>query len=49
MTDKNNLLHLFDRPNEPIFMEKGENGVTFDVPSDYLVSIILIFFFLLFI
>lgn len=40
MTAKNNILYLFDRPTEPIFMKKGENNVAFDIPSDYLVSII---------
>ncbi|XP_017467197.1 PREDICTED: phenoloxidase 2-like [Rhagoletis zephyria] len=35
MADKNNLLLLFDRPNEPIFMEKGKSSV-FDVPDNFL-------------
>lgn len=38
MTDKNNLLLLFDRPTEPIFIGKGENNVSFDVPPEYYVS-----------
>ncbi|XP_039950507.1 phenoloxidase 2-like [Bactrocera tryoni] len=35
MADKNNLLLLFDRPTEPIFMEKGKAAV-FDVPDKFL-------------
>lgn len=35
MADKNNLLLLFDRPTEPIFMEKGK-GAVFDVPDKFL-------------
>ncbi|XP_036327948.1 phenoloxidase 2-like [Rhagoletis pomonella] len=35
MANKNNLLLLFDRPNEPIFMEKGKASV-FDVPDKFL-------------
>ncbi|XP_053963742.1 phenoloxidase 2-like [Anastrepha ludens] len=35
MADKKNLLLLFDRPNEPIFMEKGQAAV-FDVPDKFL-------------
>jgi len=38
MTDKNNILYLFDRPTEPIFIGKGDDNVSFDVPTDYLVS-----------
>lgn len=34
--DKKNLLLLFDRPQEPIFMEKGTRGTVFDVPSEFL-------------
>ncbi|XP_049317717.1 phenoloxidase 2-like [Bactrocera dorsalis] len=34
MADKNNLLLLFDRPTEPIFMEKGK--AVFDVPDNFL-------------
>jgi hypothetical protein len=34
------LLLMFDRPTEPIFMPKGDNNnVAFDVPSSLLVSI----------
>lgn len=35
MADKKNLLLLFDRPQEPVFMEKG-NKVVFDVPDNFL-------------
>ncbi|XP_004526317.1 phenoloxidase 2 [Ceratitis capitata] len=35
MADKKNLLLLFDRPNEPVFMEKGKAAV-FDVPDKFL-------------
>lgn len=38
MTDKNNILYLFDRPTEPIFTGKGEDNVSFDIPADYYVS-----------
>jgi hypothetical protein len=38
MTDKNNILYLFDRPSEPIFIGKGDENVSFDVPAEYLVS-----------
>lgn len=36
MADKKNLLLLFDRPQEPVFMEKGSKGSVFDVSSDFL-------------
>ncbi|XP_059616952.1 phenoloxidase 2 [Phlebotomus argentipes] len=36
MTDKKNLLLLFDRPQEPVFVEKGERKTVFDVPDNYL-------------
>lgn len=37
MANKQNLLLLFDRPLEPVFMEKGPNGnVVFDVPNKLL-------------
>lgn len=37
MADKRNLLLLFDRPLEPVFMEKGPNGNSiFDVPNKLL-------------
>lgn len=32
------LLLMFDRPNEPIYMPKGENKVMFEIPPEYLVS-----------
>lgn len=38
MADKNNILYLFDRPTEPIFIGKGDDNVSFDVPTEYLVS-----------
>jgi len=38
MSDKTNILYLFDRPTEPIFMGKGDGNVSFDLPADYLVS-----------
>lgn len=36
MANKNNLLLLFERPTEPVFLKKGKNGVVFDVPSNFL-------------
>ncbi|KAJ8926016.1 hypothetical protein NQ315_009871 [Exocentrus adspersus] len=33
---RSNLLLLFDRPQEPCFMPKGDNNSVFDVPQDYL-------------
>lgn len=36
MANKKNLLLLFDRPLEPVFMEKGPNKAKFDVPSNLL-------------
>ncbi|XP_050307530.1 phenoloxidase 1-like [Anthonomus grandis grandis] len=36
MTDKKNLLLLFDRPQEPSFMPKGDQKKAFSVPADYL-------------
>jgi len=44
MADKNNILYLFDRPTEPIFIGKGDDNVSFDVPTEYLVSKIRIIF-----
>lgn len=38
MTDKNNILYLFDRPTEPIFIGKGDDNVSFDIPPEYWVS-----------
>lgn len=44
MANNSNILYLFDRPTEPLFMEKGSDGstVTFDIPEDYYVSLITI-------
>ena len=39
MGDKRNLLLLFDRPQEPVFVPKGTNKKAFDVPNDYLVKL----------
>lgn len=33
MTSKKNLLLLFERKLEPVFMEKGPNNAVFDVPN----------------
>ncbi|KAL7300486.1 hypothetical protein TKK_0006488 [Trichogramma kaykai] len=30
------LLLLFDRPYEPVYVPKGENRISFDIPSNYL-------------
>lgn len=38
MAEKTDILYLFDRPTEPIFINKGEGNVSFDVPPEYLVS-----------
>lgn len=38
MSDKNNILYLFDRPTEPIFIGKGDENVSFDIPPEYWVS-----------
>lgn len=35
MNTKTALSLLFDRPKEPIFMEKGRDGVIFEVPANY--------------
>ncbi|XP_012279901.1 phenoloxidase 2-like isoform X2 [Orussus abietinus] len=29
------LLYLFDRPSEPVFVPRGENNVSFDIPGSY--------------
>lgn len=39
-SNKSNLLLLFDRPQEPVFVAKGEQRAVFDVPNEYLVSIL---------
>lgn len=36
MADRNNLLLLFERPQEPVFVEKGRNRSVFDVPDSFL-------------
>lgn len=38
---KSDILYLFDRPAEPVYVPKGENQVAFQVPNNYLVSLIL--------
>nr|ANZ03352.1 phenol oxidase 2 [Rhodnius prolixus] len=37
-TNAESLLHLYDRPTEPVFMPKGVNNAIFEVPEDYLVD-----------
>ncbi|KAL1490376.1 hypothetical protein ABEB36_013085 [Hypothenemus hampei] len=36
MSDKKNILLLFDRPQEPVFMPKGDQKKVFAVPPEYL-------------
>lgn len=36
MANKSNLLLLFDRPQEPVFVAKGDKKAVFDVPNNYL-------------
>lgn len=36
MADKKNLLLLFDRPQEPIFVAKGNQKAVFDLPDNFL-------------
>lgn len=36
MAKKENLLLLFERPQEPVFVEKGPNNAVFDIPSKFL-------------
>lgn len=36
MAKKENLLLLFERPQEPVFVEKGPKSAVFDVPSKFL-------------
>jgi tyrosinase len=36
MSSNKNLLLLLERPNEPVFMPKGDIGTVFDVPNNYL-------------
>lgn len=35
--NKKNLLLLFDRPQEPVFVPKGKNKASFEVPPSFLV------------
>lgn len=35
---KQNLLLLFDRPQEPVFAPKGSRQAAFEVSQDFLVS-----------
>lgn len=37
---KENLLLLFDRPQEPVFVPKGEKKQSFEVPQHFLVIIV---------
>lgn len=41
--NKNNLLLLFDRPQEPVFVAKGEKKAVFDIPDSYLVIVFCLF------
>lgn len=36
MAKKENLLLLFERPQEPVFVEKGPKKAVFDIPSTFL-------------
>lgn len=36
MAKKEDLLLLFERPQEPVFVAKGPNNAVFDVPSTFL-------------
>ncbi|XP_030368851.1 uncharacterized protein LOC115619960 [Scaptodrosophila lebanonensis] len=38
MANRNNLLLLFEHPNEPVFMDKGKTPTVFDVPDNYLID-----------
>ena len=38
-----NLVTLFDRPQEPVFYPKGTKKLVFDVPQNYLVNLNFIF------
>lgn len=33
-----NLLLMFDRPTEPIYVPKGDGKVSFDIPTNYVVN-----------
>lgn len=47
MANKTDILYLFDRPSEPIFIGKGDDNATFDIPAEYLVSTFYMFINLL--
>ncbi|KAL7300487.1 hypothetical protein TKK_0006489 [Trichogramma kaykai] len=36
MSSNRNLLLMFDRPTEPIYVPKGNQGTSFDIPQEYL-------------
>lgn len=38
MSNKKDLLLLFDRPKEPVFIAKGDDRAAFQVPENFLVS-----------
>ena len=38
----NNLTYLFDHPKEPLFVPRGEENITFNVPNEYLVSLVIV-------
>ncbi|XP_014261820.1 phenoloxidase 2 [Cimex lectularius] len=38
MSNVRDILHLFERPTEPIFMLKGNNDIFFNVPSNYVLE-----------
>lgn len=37
-----NILLMFDRPGEPIYVPKGDKKVVFDIPAEYMVNIFLL-------
>ncbi|XP_066594189.1 phenoloxidase 1 [Prorops nasuta] len=36
MSGNSDILYLFDRPAEPVYIPKGDKKVAFDIPADYL-------------
>jgi len=36
-TKEKNLLLLFDRPGEPLFLPRNDDNAVFDIPTNYLV------------
>lgn len=40
---KQSIQLLFDRPTEPLFMPKGDNGAVFEVSQEFLVCFKIIF------